>query len=175
MDPKIKAQARPIEDFEELGSFVMFGMAKSIKRGNGWSRIELVDESGSVGLFDIEQTKIETNKMYFVLVGDNRISRYIEVDKISIDSDDMFVKYLYSEAYPLDEKQKIVISYTPYKTKAGKTMAHLVMSDKDKNLNRAIVFSSMYPLSLAKMREGMICEPILKTLEDGTLMVKEVK
>ena len=175
LDPKIKAQARPIEDFEELGSFVMFGMAKSIKRGNGWSRIELVDESGSVGLFDIEQTKIETNKMYFVLVGDNRISRYIEVDKISIDSDDMFVKYLYSEAYPLDEKQKIVISYTPYKTKAGKTMAHLVMSDKDKNLNRAIVFSSMYPLSLAKMREGMICEPILKTLEDGTLMVKEVK
>jgi hypothetical protein len=25
------------------------------------------------------------------------------------------------------------------------------------------------------MREGMICEPVLKTLEDGTLMVKEVK
>ena len=175
LDPKIKAQARPIEDFEELGSFVMFGMAKAIKRGNGWSRIELVDESGSVGLFDIEQTKVETNKMYFVLVGDNRIARYVDVDKISIDSDDMFVKYLYSEAYPLDEKQKIVISYTPYKTKAGKTMAHLVMSDKDKNLNRAIVFSSMYPLSLAKMREGMICEPILKILEDGTLMVKEVK
>jgi DNA polymerase III subunit alpha len=175
LDPKIKAQARPIDEFEELGSFVMFGMAKSIKRGNGWSRIELVDESGSVGLFDIEQTKIETNKMYFVLVGDNRISRYVEVDLINKDSEDSFVKYLYAQSYPIDENQRFVISYTPYKTKAGKTMAHLVMSDKDKNLNRAIVFSSMYPISLAKMREGMVCEPVLKTLEDGTLMVKEVK
>jgi DNA polymerase-3 subunit alpha len=175
LDPKIKAQARPIDEFEELGSFVMFGMAKAIKRGSGWSRIELVDESGSVGLFDIEQTKIETNKMYFVLVGDNRISRYVEVDLINKDSEDAFVKYLYAQSYPIDENQRFVISYTPYKTKAGKTMAHLVLSDKDKNLNRAIVFSSMYPLSLAKMREGMICEPVLKTLEDGTLMVKEVK
>ena len=94
---------------------------------------------------------------------------------INKDSEDTFVKYLYAQSYPIDENQKFVISYTPYKTKAGKTMAHLVMSDKDKNLNRAIVFSSMYPLSLAKMREGMICEPVLKTLEDGTLMVKEVK
>jgi hypothetical protein len=113
--------------------------------------------------------------MYFVLVGDNRISRYVEVDLINKDSEDAFVKYLYAQSYPIDENQRFVISYTPYKTKAGKTMAHLVLSDKDKNLNRAIVFSSMYPLSLAKMREGMICEPVLKTLEDGTLMVKEVK
>jgi hypothetical protein len=85
------------------------------------------------------------------------------------------VKYLYSSSYDIDENQRIVISYTPYKTKAGKTMAHLVMSDKEKNLTRAIVFSSMYPISLAKMREGMICEPILKSLEDGTIMVKEIK
>jgi hypothetical protein len=51
-----------------------------------------------------------------------------------------------------------VINFTPYKTKAGKTMAHIVMSDKDKNLTRAIVFSSMYKMALAKMREGMKCK-----------------
>ncbi len=30
-----------ISEFDDLGSFVMFGMAKSIKRGSGWARIEL--------------------------------------------------------------------------------------------------------------------------------------
>ncbi len=47
LPPRIKAQARPIEEFDELGSFVMFGMVKNIKRGNGWARVELVDETGS--------------------------------------------------------------------------------------------------------------------------------
>jgi hypothetical protein len=28
---------------------------------------------------------------------------------------------------------------------------------------------------LAKMREGMKCKPVLSKLDDGTLMVKEIK
>jgi hypothetical protein len=60
----------------------MFGMVKSIKRGNGWARVELVDETGSIGLFHNEQTPIETNQMYFILVGDNRIAKYIKVSDI---------------------------------------------------------------------------------------------
>ena len=175
MNPKIKAQARPIVDFDDLGSFPMLGMVKSIKRGSGWARIELVDESGSVGLFHNEQTQIETGKMYFILVGDNRISRYVKIDDVKEDSSDIFIQYLYSNGYSIDEEQQFVISFSPYKTKTGKTMAHIVMSDKDKNLTRAIAFSSMYPIALAKMREGMICRPILKKLDDGTLMIKEIK
>jgi DNA polymerase-3 subunit alpha len=175
MNPKIKAQARPIVDFDDLGSFPMFGMVKNIKRGSGWARIELVDESGSVGLFHNEQTQIETGKMYFVLVGDNRIARYVKVDDIKEDSSDIFIQYLYSNGYDIDEDEMYVISFSPYKTKAGKTMAHIVMSDKDKNLTRAIAFSSTYPIALAKMREGMVCKPVLKKLDDGTLMIKEIK
>ncbi len=174
LSPKVKAQARPISDFDDLGSFPMFGMVKNIKRGSGWARVELVDETGSVGLFHNEQTPIETNKMYFILVGDNRIARYVKIEDITKDSEDSFVKHLYTTEYDIDEDQRYVISFSPYKTKAGKTMAHIVMSDKYKNLTRAIVFSSMYPIALAKMREGMICKPILKTLDDGTLMVKEI-
>jgi DNA polymerase-3 subunit alpha len=173
--PRIKAQARPIEEFDELGSFVMFGMVKSIKRGTGWARIELVDETGSIGLFHDEQTTIETNQMYFILVGDNRIARYVKVSDVKPDSEDAFVKYLYSNGYDLEENQYQVLDFTNYKTKAGKTMAHIVMTDKDKNLTRCIVFSTLYKLALGKMREGMICKPILSKLDDGTLMVKEVK
>jgi DNA polymerase-3 subunit alpha len=175
LPPRIKTQARPISEFDDLGSFVMFGMAKSIKRGNGWARIELVDETGSIGLFHNEQTPIETNQMYFILVGDNRIARYVKVQDINPQSKDSFVDFLYRKEYALEEDQYFVVDFTPYKTKAGKTMAHIVMSDKDKNLTRAIVFSSMYKIALAKMREGMVCQVVLSKLDDGTLMVKEIK
>ncbi len=175
LPPRIKAQARPIEEFDELGSFVMFGMVKNIKRGNGWARVELVDETGSIGLFHHEQTPIETNQMYFILVGDNRISKYIKVSDITPDSKDIFVDYLYRKEYDLAENQYLVVNFTPYKTKAGKMMAHIVMTDRDKNLTRAIAFPTMYKISLAKMREGMKCQVILSKLDDGTLNIKEIK
>jgi len=33
----------------------------------------------------------------------------------------------------------------------------------------------MYKLALAKMREGMVCDITLSKLEDGTLLVKEIR
>jgi len=173
--PRIKSQARPIEEFEDLGSFVMFGMVKSIKRGNGWARIELVDETGSIGLFHTEQTQIETGQMYFILVGDNRIARYVKVSEIDPTGSNSFVDYLYKKEYDLDEDEYIVVDFTPYVTKAGKTMSHIVLSNAQKELTRVIVFPTMYKMSLAKMREGMKCNVVLSTLDDGTLMVKEIK
>ena len=173
--PRIKSQARPIEEFEDLGSFVMFGMVKSIKRGNGWARIELVDETGSIGLFHTEQTQIETGQMYFILVGDNRIARYVKVSDIDPTGSNSFVDYLYKKQYDLDEDEYIVVDFTPYVTKAGKTMSHIVLSNAQKELTRAIAFPTMYKMSLAKMREGMRCKVVLSTLDDGTLMVKEIK
>jgi DNA polymerase-3 subunit alpha len=175
LPPRIKAQAKTIDEFDPIGSFVMFGMVKNIKRGTGWARVELVDETGTIGLFHNEQTQIETGQMYFVLVGDNRIARYIKVSDINPDSSDLFVDYLYRKQYDLDEDEYLVVNFTPYKTKAGKTMAHIILSDKDKNLTRCIVFSTMYKIALAKMREGMKCKVVLSKLDDGTLMVKEIK
>jgi len=173
--PRIKSQARPIEEFEDLGSFVMFGMVKSIKRGNGWARIELVDETGSIGLFHTEQTQIETGQMYFILVGDNRIARYVKVSDIDPTGSNSFVDYLYKKEYDLDEGEYVVVDFTPYVTKAGKTMSHIVLSNAQKELTRVIAFPTMYKMSLAKMREGMKCNVVLSTLDDGTLMVKEIK
>ena len=173
--PRIKAQARPIEEFEDLGSFVMFGMVKSIKRGNGWARIELVDETGSIGLFHTEQTQIETGQMYFILVGDNRIARYVKVSDIDPTGSNSFVDYLYKKQYDLDEDEYVVVDFTPYVTKAGKTMSHIVLANAQKELTRVIAFPTMYKMSLAKMREGMKCKVVLSTLDDGTLMVKEIK
>ena len=173
--PRIKAQARPIEEFEDLGSFVMFGMVKAIKRGNGWARVELVDETGTIGLFHNEQTQIETNQMYFIMVGDNRIARYVKISDIDPNGSDIFVDYLYRKEYDLEEDEYMVVNFTPYTTKAGKTMSHIVLSNRDKELTRVIVFPTMYKNSLARMREGMKCKVTLSKLDDGTLMVKEIR
>jgi hypothetical protein len=153
----------------------MFGMVKNIKRGTGWARVELVDETGSIGLFHHEQTQIETNQMYFILVGDNRIARYIKVSDINPNGSDLFVDYLYRKEYDLQDDELLVLNHTPYKTKAGKMMAHLVFTNKNKELTRAITFPTMYKMALAKLREGMKCKITLSKLDDGTLMVKEIK
>ena len=173
--PRIKAQAKPIEEFEDLGSFVMFGMVKSIKRGSGWARVELVDETGSVGLFDSEQTQIEVGQMYFILVGDNRISKYIKANEIDPNSKDVFVDYLYKKEYDIQDDEYMVVNFKLYVTKAGKSMSHIVLSNNKKELTRVIVFPALYKISLAKMREGMKCKLTISTLDDGTLSVKEIK
>ncbi len=173
--PRIKSQARPIDDFDDLGSFVMFGMVKSIKRGSGWARVELVDETGTIGLFHHEDTQIEPNQMYFILVGDNRIARYVNVKEIDPNAADLFVDYLYRKEYDLEEDEYMVVNFTNYKTKAGKMMSHIVLSNAQKELTRAIVFPTLYKMSLAKMREGMKCKVVLSKLDDGTLNVKEIK
>ena len=54
-------------------------------------------------------------------------------------------------------------------------MSHIILSNAQKELTRVIAFPTMYKMSLAKMREGMKCKVVLSTLDDGTLMVKEIK
>ena len=113
--------------------------------------------------------------MYFLLVGDNRIARYVNVKDVDPNGSDLFVDYLYRKEYDLEEDEYMVLNFTPYKTKAGKMMAHIVFTNREKELVRAIVFPTLYKMALAKMREGMKCKPTLSKLDDGTLNVKEIK
>ena len=125
--------------------------------------------------FHTEQTQIETGQMYFILVGDNRIARYVKVSDMDPSGSNSFVDYLYKKQYDLDEDEYVVVDFTPYVTKAGKTMSHIILANAEKELTRVIAFPTMYKMSLAKMREGMKCKVVLSTLDDGTLMVKEIK
>ena len=53
-------------------------------------------------------------------------------------------------------------------------MAHIILSDADKNLERVIAFPKMYTKALDKMQAGKICDPAIKRMEDGTLVIEEV-
>ena len=172
--PEIRSQFQPLADFEEQGCFVFMAMVKGIKRGKGWTRVELVDDTGSIGIFHTEGSQIETNNMYVFLVGDNRIHRYVSIDDVVDKKDDPFVKYLYASTLKIDDPQRRVIDFTPYRTKANKMMAHIILADGDKRLQRVIVFPTSYSLALGKMRAGMVCQPVISKLDDGTLVVKDI-
>jgi DNA polymerase-3 subunit alpha len=173
--PEIRAQVSPLSEFEEQGCFVFMAMVKSIKRGNGWSRVELVDDTEAIGIFHSEGTQIETNNMYFFLVGDNRIHRYVNIDDVVNKKNDPFIKYLYSNNLGIDYHQYRVIDFTPYRTKSNKMMAHIIISDPDKRLKRVIAFPKNYTVALGKMKPGAVCEPDIGKLDDGTNFVKDVK
>jgi DNA polymerase-3 subunit alpha len=173
--PYIKTQINTLDDFEQLGTFVFMAMVKSIKRGDGWSRVELVDETASAGVFHTEQTQIEAGNMYFFLVGDNRIHRYVPIDKVvNEDITDTFVNYLYASDFEIDDKY-YVVDFTTYVTKAKKKMAHIIVSDSGKKLTRCIVFPTMYSRALGLMRSGSVCKLEFNEGDDGTIIVKEIK
>ena len=174
LSPSIKAQVDPLEEFLEEGCFVLLAMVKSIKKGPTWSRIELVDDTGSVGIFHDVNTQIETGQMYFFLVGDNRIHKYVTIDDVVNKIDEPFVQWLYRDKLKIDSGKRLVLDFTHYKTKANKMMAHIILSDSEKNLERVIAFPKLYTKALGKMQAGKICDPAIAEMEDGTLYIKEV-
>ena len=174
LSPKIKSQVNPLEDFLEEGCFVLLAMVKSIKKGPTWARVELVDDTGAVGIFHEVNTKIEPGMMYFFLVGDNRIHKYVTIDEVVQKTDDPFVQWLYKDKLKINSGKRLVLDFTHYKTKANKMMAHIILSDADKNLERVIAFPKLYTKALGKMQAGKICDPAIARMDDGTLFVKEV-
>jgi hypothetical protein len=112
--------------------------------------------------------------MYFFLVGDNRIHKYVTIDDVVNKIDDPFVQWLYRDKLKIDDGKRLVLDFTHYKTKANKMMAHIILSDADKNLERVIAFPKFYTTALGKMKPGTVCDPAIAKMDDGTLYVKEV-
>ena len=168
----IEAYAKPLEDYSEEGCFLVLAMVKSIKRGDGWSRIEIVDKTGSVGIFDRSDTTIEPGKIYIFLVADNRIGAMATAEDLK-DLSDPFIKYIQAKTMTLAEKELFTISFTSRKTKTGQKMANAVLADKDKELYSVVIFPNMYATSLINMKPGTICKPILQQTQSGSTTVKE--
>ena len=172
--PFIKSQVSPLEDFTEDGCYVLMAMVKSIKKGQGWSRVELVDDTGAIGIFHSENTQIETGNMYFFLVGDNRIHRYVTIEDVVNRKPDPFVEFLYMEDTLAGEGEVYVVDFTNYKTKAGKMMAHVIVAKGNKDMTRVIVFPKIYPQALGKMKAGTIVDLQIGKMDDGTLTVRNI-
>jgi DNA polymerase-3 subunit alpha len=162
-----------IEDFEEKGSFIFMGLVKSIKRGTGWSRVEILDKTGSVGIFDDEQTTIETGSSYLVLVNDNRIVSAIPVDQIK-ESKSGLVKFLNYRMLPYKDDEMFVVSFKPRVTKAGKKMASLTLADTSRELHSVTVFPTAFAKAYMKIEEGNPYKFSFGKTKDGTVILEDV-
>ena len=160
-------------DYEEQGSFIMIGMIKSIKRGTGWSRVEFLDKTGSVGIFDEENTNIETGRTYLILVSDNRILSSVPVDEIK-ESKSALVKFLNYKMLPFKDDESMAISFKPRMTKAGKKMASLVIADASRDLHSVVVFPTAFAKAYMTIEEGKIYTVKTSKTKDGTVILDDV-
>ena len=171
--PHFYAFINDIDEFEEKGSFVLMGMIKSIKRGKGWSRVEILDKTGSVGIFDDEQTAIEPGKTYLILASDNRILSAIPSDEIG-KMESALVKYLNYKQLPYTENEMYVVSFKPRVTKAGKKMAYLTLADASRELHSVTVFPTQFAKAYMKIKEGTAYQFSFGKTKDGTVIMEDI-
>ena len=161
------------EDFEEKGSFILMGMIKSIKRGTGWSRVDVLDKTGSIGIFDDENTTIEIGKTYLLLASDNRIVSAIPVDEIKT-SPNALVRFLNYRQLPFAEEEMFVVSFKPRTTKTGKKMALLTLADSSRDLHSITVFPTSFAKAYMHIKEGNTYKFDFGKTKDGTITLEDV-
>ena len=162
-----------VEEFEEKGAYILMGMVKNIKRGKGWSRVEILDKTGSVGIFDEESTRIEPGHTYLLLASDNRIVTAIPADELKGNVSGL-VKFLNYKQLPYKEDEMYVMSFKPRVTKAGKKMASLTLVDAARDLHSVTVFPTAFPKAYMKVQEGNAYKFTLGKTKDGTIIMEDV-
>jgi DNA polymerase III alpha subunit len=163
-----------VEDFDEQGVFVLLGIAKNIKRGKGWSRVEIMDSTGVIGIFDEEETKIEPGRTYLILAGANRISEAIPIDELKEHKDNALIKFLNYKQIPFAIDEHFVLSFTPRVTKAGKRMANMIVADSSREMTAVMVFPTMFSTGYMKCQPGKVAKINFGETKEGTITLKEV-
>lgn len=162
----MRAQFQPLDEFSEDDAFVSMGMVRAIKTGDGWSRLDIVDETGTAGVFHDEHTPIEKGNLYVFLIANNRVVRYIPIKDIPEGGD--FVEFLEAESFPdIPDSMLRVVSFKSKKTKKGDRMADVVFSDNEKDLIGAMVFPQKFHEAFTKLRPGAVVDVKLNKTKDG--------
>lgn len=162
-----------VDDFDEKGAFILMGVVRGIKRGKGWSRVEILDQTGSIGVFDDEDTSIEPGRTYIILVGSNRIVEAVPVDELK-QSTSPLVKFLNYKQLPYSNDEYYVLSFKHRKTKAGKNMGTLVVADSGRELMSMVVFPSTFASAYTKIEEGSAFKINYSLSKDEDLVFQEV-
>ena len=173
LPPHYMAFITDVEDYDEKGCFILMGMVKGIKRSKGWSRVEVLDKTGAIGIFDEEQTTLESGQTYLILVNDNRIVSNIKMEEIK-NSHNAVVKFLNYKQLPFTSDEYYVVSFKPRVTKAGKKMASLTLADTSRNLHSVLVFPKAFAKAYMKIEEGNAYKFELSKMKDGTVILEDV-
>ena len=162
-----------VDDFDENGVFIFIAFVKSITRGKGWSRVDLMDNSGTNSMFDDEHTEIEKGKSYLILVGNNRIMEYVPIDEIG-SSTSAFVRFLNLKKIPMNDDQFFILKWKARKTKAGKNMATLTVANSSRELRSMVVWPDTFAQAYTRLEEGKGFDLEIGKNKTGDLVLKDV-
>jgi DNA polymerase-3 subunit alpha len=164
----------PLDYFNEENVFFFLGMVTDIKRGKGWSRVTMIDETGMAAVFAGENTQIEMGQQYLFLVGGNTIVRYIDVREVEEMQDDIILKFLARPQLKMVEGEYLVLALSKRMTKKGDMMGTLVVSNHLGHLESALVFPNGFHKINAKARPGTVVTIEFSKTQDETLFVREL-
>ena len=162
------------EDFTEDGQYIIFGMVKNIKRGKGWSRVEIVDKLGTIGVFDEENTPLEPGAVYVFSIAKNSIISYSTAKDI-VEERNPLGKFLMSPKPMCDPDTRYIIGVRTRETKSKTKMATVLFCDDVGDLDSALVFSYNFEDVMRKASAGRKVSPVFSRTKDGTLTIKEIK
>ena len=175
LPPKIQAQLTTLDEYSESETFVISVMVRKIKTGDTWARVEVVDETGTAGIFVNPNTAIETGQRYVMLVSNGSVARYINREALVNGEGGEFAEFLEALEYPdVPDGMVKVISFNTRKTKKGDRMADLVVSDNKKNLQGALVWPSLWPQAYTHCKEGAVVDLVFGETKDGSVFVDRI-
>jgi DNA polymerase-3 subunit alpha len=173
--PRVLNQFRTLDEYEDKGTFFVLALARKIVRKDHWARVDLLDESGTAGVFTNVDTPMEAGQMYAMMVSNNSIERYVSVDDLSSKSSNTFVRHLYARNYPeLTDGCYKTIAFRRHKTKSGNMMAYMIVSDGEKNLKRVMAFPQQFAKAHMKCKEGQDAFMEFDKTDDGSLFLSNV-
>jgi DNA polymerase-3 subunit alpha len=175
LPPRVLNQFRTLDEYEDKGTFFIMAMARKIVRKDHWARVDLLDETGTAGVFTNGDTPMEAGQMYVMMVSNNSIERYVSIDDLTSKSRNTFVQYLYAKGYPeLTDGCYKTIAFRRHVTKAGNNMAYMIVSDGEKSLTRVMAFPQQFAKAHSKCKEGQDAFMEFKKTEDGSLFLHNV-
>lgn len=172
---QMRSMIRPLEEYTDDETFIVMAMVKGVAQKEGWKRIDLVDSSGTTGVFVDPTMDIVKGKMYIFLVGNNRVMRFLDIEDMSNSSEDILLDYMRRPFLSeVPSGQWKILAGQSRKTNAGKNMAFLTLSDSEKNLKTVLVFDSVYNKARMMAKLGSVKVLVLGRTKDGAEFLRDI-
>lgn len=175
-----------IDQYEETDGavYIIAGQVSGIKSGKkgnrSWTRVEVMDETGTAGLFNSMDGTPEEGQFYYMLVAGASIVDCLTArqmkETIADGATTPLGRYLTEDPNTLiDGQGAFVVKFTSRRTKAGAMMGDLIIADSKRQLHHLLVFPGVYNNNHMRIKEGRTILCSAKNLDDGGKMLMAVK
>lgn len=167
---------RTAATFHNKETFILSGMVSEVRRDKGWSLISVIDDTGSVGFFHSPDTEVTKGKYYYFIISGNRVQSYVSTEQFESKPDHPFVRYLVNPIDSLlDGRTRYVVQFKGRKTKAGKRMGSLFVSDEKGSIEEYVVFPNHFNDIFTKVSAGRGHDFKLSKTKSGSYSVEAAR